>query len=325
MIEVISGYAPFDGAEPCPVGQGRYGLDDQVRLQEAALPGMAVSRENTTSNANRKNVWKYGNASARPEFYGVLTTKGSAPLLTLQPTTTNSDGVSVVYEGYAPVLLARGYVVRPGQYLEPIPAGLQQACFRPAAGGKGVAIARDYVDNTGGDAPVWVGADILPMQAGSGLFGALGPSGNLTGVTAETAYDITIAIPANSLRLRDRFRVVGTVLSNNIAAGNNVVKGYVNGIASGALFTTPAVTFVANDVATFSVDAYLAAMSGSNNLSLSGFVAIGTPGSGTATARAVVGLSTLDPTVDNIITIANTPNSNADSSKLLFLSVEKLA
>lgn len=327
MLEVISGYPPFDGPEPCPIGQGRYGLDDQMRLQEAALPGMAVSRQDTTTNANRKNIWKYGNASARPEFFGVLTTKGTAPTLALLTSSTNADTVSVVYEGYAPVLLAPGYIIKPGQYLEPISAGTSQALFRPAASGNGVAVARDYLDNSGGTAGVWVGADILPVPASSGLIGAVGPSANLVGVTAETAYGLpaaaTIRIPAYSLRLRDRFRVVGGVLSNNVAAGGNVVKGYVNGLGSGALFAAPSTTFQANDVVAFSVDAYLSAMSGANNLSLSGFVAAGTPG--TATARPVVGLSTLDPTVDNVVTIANTPNNASDSSKLLFLSVEKLA
>jgi hypothetical protein len=61
---------------------------------------------------------------------------------------------------------------------------------------------------------------------------------------------------------------------------------------------------------------------GSNNVALSGFVSAGTPG--TATARAVAGLMTMDTTVDNLVSIANTPNNNADSSKLLFNLVERL-
>jgi len=73
----------------------------------------------------------------------------------------------------------------------------------------------------------------------------------------------------------------------------------------------------------FTVEVYINAASGSNNASLSGFVSAGTPG--TATARAIPGLATIDLTANQVITIANTPNNNADSSKLLFLSVEKVA
>lgn len=323
MLETISGNPPFEGAEPCPVGQGRYGIDDQMRNQQDLLPGMAVSREDTTSNATRKNVWKYGDSHARPEFFGVATTKGTGPQLTLKASTTNADVISVLYEGYTPVLLAPGQIVKPGQWLEPIPNGTNQALFRVASGGHKVAQARDYLDNSGGTAGVWVGADLIKAPSSSGLLDRVGPSANLTGVTAETAYGVTVTIPAYSLRAKDRLRIVGSVLSNNIAAGNNTVKGYANGIGSGVLFTAPAVTFAANDVVDFLAELYVAALTGSSNVSQSGFVSAGTPGS--ATARAIPGLVTLDPTVDNVITIANTPNNVADSSKLLFLSVERLA
>ena len=327
MLETISGYAPFGGPEPCPAGQGRYGIDDQMRPQEAMLPGMAVSRMDTTSNANNRSIYKYGSALARPEFYGVLTTKGVAPQLTVLQSTTNADTVSVLYAGYAPVLLAPGQVVRPGQYLEPIPSGPSQALFRVAQAGVSHVVARDYADNTGGTAGIWVGADIFGGRSGSGLLGVVGPSANLVGVAVETAYGLpaaaTITIPAYSLRLRDRLRIVGSVLSNNLAAGGNVVKGYVNGIGSSALFATPSTTLAANDVVDFHIEAYVNAISGSNNLSLSGSVSAGTPG--TATARAIAGLATLDLTANQVITITNTPNNIADSSKLLFLSVEKVA
>ena len=327
MLETISGSAPFGGPEPCPAGQGRYGIDDQMRLQESALPGMAMSRMDTTSNANNRSIYKFGNALARPEFYGVLTTKGSAPQLTVLASGTNADTVSVLYAGYAPVLLAPGQTVKPGQFLEPIVGGSSQAMFRVMSAGVSHVVARDYADNSAGTEGVWVGADIFGGRSGSGLIAAVGPSANLTGVTVETAYGLaaaaTVTIPAYSLRLGSRLRIVGSVLSNNLAAGGNVVKGYVNGIGSSALFTTPSTTFAANDVVDFTIEAYVNATTGSNNLSLSGAVSAGTPG--TATARAVAGLVTLDLTANQVITITNTPNNIADSSKLLFLSVEKVA
>lgn len=327
MLETISGHAPFGGPEPCPAGQGRYGIDDQMRPQEAMLPGMAVSRMDTTSNANNRSIYKFGNALARPEFYGVLTTKGTAPQLTVNASSTNADTVSVLYAGYAPVLLAPGQTVKPGQYLEPIVGGSYQAMFRVMSAGVSHIVARDYADNSGGTEGIWVGADIFGGRSGSGLLGVVGPSANLTGTTSETAYGLaaaaTVTIPAYSLRVGSRLRITGAVLSNNIAAGNNTVKGYVNGIGSSALFTAAATTFAASDVVDFSVEVYINAASGSNNASLSGFVSAGTPG--TATARAIPGLATIDLTANQVITIANTPNNNADSSKLLFLSVEKVA
>lgn len=329
MIEVISGFPPFGGSEGKGMGEGSSGLESQMRLQEVALPGMAVSLEDTTTNANKRNVWKYGNSSARPEFFGVLVTKGVASTLSLVVTDTNSNDVSVVWSGYAPVLVAPGYAVRPGQYLEPIPAGTSQALFRPAASGRGAVMALDYLDNTGGSAGAWTGAYIIPRQVCTGLVGSVGPSSNLTGTTSETVYqagsplaNLTIALPANSWRVGSSFRVSGAILSNNIAAGANTAKGYINGLTSGLLFTAPAVTYQASDVVMWDVTARVQSLSGSNNVALSGFVSAGTPG--TATARAVAGLMTMDTTVDNLVSIANTPNNNADSSKLLFNLVERL-
>jgi hypothetical protein len=322
-LTTLSGNPPNDGTEVIPVASGRYGIDDQMRQQEAMTPGMAVSSEDTTNPAKRKNIWKYGSASARPEFFGVVYTKGPSPTLAIPPSTTDADVSSVLYEGYSPLLLAPGQVVRRGQWLEPIPGGTSQAYFRVAPSGRGVAQAREYCDNSGGSAPVFVGCDVIKAPVLAGLIGSVGPSANLTGVTVRTAYGLTVTLPAYSLRLRDRLRIVGSGLSNNIAAGGNVVEGFVNGIGSGQLFAAPSVTFAANDVFNFAIDLYVSALTGSNNVSLSGFVAAGTPG--TATARPVPGLTTLDPTVDNVVTITNTPNNVADSSKLLFLSVERVS
>lgn len=327
MLELITGNCPFDGPEPHPAGQGRYGIDDSMRPLEDMIPGMAVSRQDTTTNANKRNVYRFGAAQARPEFYGVLTTKGVAPQLTVKASTTNADTVSILYAGYCPVLLAPGQVVRPGQFLAPIPSGPSQAMFRVVPSGFGQVVARDYLDNSGGTTGAWVGADVFLGRSSGGLLGAVGPSVNLTGTTSETAYGLpaaaTVTIPAYSLRLRDRLRIVGAVLANNLALGGNVVRGRVNGLGSATLFAAPSTTFAANDVVSFTVEAYLSSLTGSNNLSLSGFVSAGTPG--TATGRALSGTTTLDTTVNNTITITNTPADMADSSKLLFLSVEKVA
>lgn len=324
---VLDGNSPHDGSEPIPVGQGRYGIDDQMRNLEVMTPGMAVSSMNSTSQADRKSIYKFGSASARPEFFGVVYTKGASPSMSLPICTDDASTVSVIYEGYAPLLLAPGQTVRRGQWLEPIPSGTSQAYFRVATTGRGVAQARNYCDNSSGTEPIWVGADLVKSPGLSGILGAVGPGSNLTGTTSETAYGAaaaaTVTIPAYSLRAGDRFRIVGTVLSNNIAAGNNTVKGYINGIGSGVLFTAPAVTFAANDVVDFQIDCYVASIGGSGSVSLSGSVAAGTPG--TATHRAIPGSLTMDTTVANVVTIANTPNNNADSSKLLFLSVERLS
>lgn len=324
MLETLDGFPPAEGSEPFGAGEGQYGIDDSMRLGEAAKPGMALSRIDSALAANRRTVYKFGNALARPEFFAVLTTKGPAPEMIVPATTNNDNVVEVLYAGYAPVLLAPGEVVKIGDALEPINGGTYAAHWRKAPSGCGPAFSRDSLDNSAeGAVAAWVGADIFGGNCcPAGVLGAVGPSANLTGTTSETAYDKTVDIAGYSLRVGDRLRIVGCVLSNNIAAGNNTVKGYIDGLASGVLFTAAAATFAASDVVQFAIDLYIAAASGSNNVSMSGLVASGTPG--TVTYRPVAGLLTMDLTATQTVTIANTPNNIADSSKLLFLSVEKL-
>ena len=161
-------------------------------------------------------------------------------------------------------------------------------------------------------------AETLEFLAGCGL---RVDKRNPRQYTATLPALATRTIRQNSLRVGDQLEFVGSVLSNNIAAGGNVVKGYINGIGSGVLFTAPSVTFAANDVVDFRIRGRVQSIGASGSLALSGFVGAGVPG--TATARVVVGSLTINTTVDNVVTIANTPSNIADSSTLQFLSVDR--
>jgi len=322
----LDGQSPVDGSVAQPVAAGRYGMLDPIRQQVAVVIGQAFSFKDSTNPADRLSVYLFGDPLARPELGGVIAQDGNAPTMSIAAATGDSDCATGIFSGYAPVLLAPGEVVKRGQHLTPIAVGANQGSWRVAASGP--AKSRQYFDNSGGSEAVLISADLFPISDESGFdVVSVGPSNALTGVTVETAYTATLpalatrTIRQNSLRVGDQLEFVGSVLSNNIAAGGNVVKGYINGIGSGVLFTAPSVTFAANDVVDFRIRGRVQSIGASGSLALSGFVGAGVPG--TATARVVVGSLTINTTVDNVVTIANTPSNIADSSTLQFLSVDR--
>ncbi len=321
----IDGQSPTDGSIAQPVAAGRYGMNDPIRQQVAVVIGMAYSFKNSADPADRLSVYLYGDALARPELGGVIAQDGRAPTMSIPAATGDADCATGIFCGYAPILLAPGQVVRRGQHLEPIPSGANQAMWRVSV--TGPAKARQAYDNSGGTEGVLISADLFLEADESGFeISAVGPSAALTGVTVETAYGAagvaTRTIPANTLKVGDRLRIVAAVLSGNVAAGANTVKGRINGIVGALIFTAPAVTLQTSDVVQYASDLYVSVIGASGNLSQSGSVSAGAPG--TATARAVVGQVAIDTTVDNVVTITNTPNNIADTSTLLFISVEKL-
>lgn len=323
----LDGQSPVDGSVARPVASGRYGMHDPLRQQVAVVIGQAYSFKDSTNPADRLSIYLFGDALARPELGGVIAQDGNAPTMSIAAATGDSDCATGIFCGYAPILLAPGEVVKRGQHLEPIPAGANRAMWRTSP--TGPAIARQYYDNSGGSEGALISADLLLESDPSGFeVVAVGPSNALTGVTVETAYAATLpalatrTIKANTLRVGDRLRAVACVLSGNIAAGANTVKGRINGVAGALLFTAPAVTFAAADVVQYESEWYVSAVGASGNISQSGGVCAGVPG--TATKRAVVGQIAIDTTVDNVVTITNTPNNIADTSTLLFLSVDKL-
>lgn len=310
----VSGMSPVDGAIAQPVASGRYGMLEPLRQKEAVVVGMAFSFEDTADQTKRLNIYKFGNALAKSALGGVIAQDGNAPSSAIAAATDDADSTTGCFAGYVPVLLAPGESVRRGDRMEPINGGANQAMWRKAPSGP--ATARQAYDNSAGTEGALVSADLLPCcpdyvsSVGTAL---------VTGVAVETAYGQTVTLPAYSLRVGDRFRITGAVLCNNIAAGGNVIKLYINGIGSAALVTTGSVTYAANDVMQFQVDARVL---NSTTLTLSGGWAFGTPG--TATYRPLAATAAITLTASNVITLAVTPNNIADSSTLQFLSVERL-
>lgn len=315
MFTNVSGSSPVDGAIAQPVASGRYGMLDPLRQQEAVVVGMAFSFEDTADATKRLNIYKYGNALAKSVLGGVIAQDGNAPTLAIAAATGDADSTQGCFAGYVPLLLAPGESVRRGDKLEPIAGGAYQAMWRKAPSGP--ATAREAFDNSGGTEGALVSADLLPCCGD--YVSSIGASTAVTNVVVETAYSGTVTLPAYSLRVGDRLRITGAVLCNNIAAGGNVINVYINGIGSAALVTTGSVTFGANDVMQFQLDARV---QDATTLALSGGWAFGAPG--TATYRPLSATAAINLTVANAVTMAVTPNNIADSSTRQFLSVERL-
>jgi hypothetical protein len=340
-IEKTTLSSPTEGWVAAPFSTPNLGEYDQLRNQSAIYPGQAVSFKASLDPADFLDVYLYGDPLARPEFGGVCITSSNSPGNQNPVCTDNSNGISILKVGRAAVMLAPGEVIERDQYLEVIPSGAYQGCFR-AASSPGSAVAqsmqpKDDSDNEDGALPgALITAMILERPASSGLVGgrALGPSDTLTGVTTETAYVYTVGtthpvmqrtIPANSAKVGDRYRVVFAGQALTGASGATIFKAYAGGAIAGtgkfwqSISTTPA----QGDVFQVIAELYINALTGSNNVSLSGAAIVGTPGA--ATARSLGIACTMDLTVDNQIYVTDTPNNIADQSQLTFLSLEKVA
>ncbi len=327
MLDTLYANNTAWGSEAIPVADGRFGGYDQMRLQEAAVPGMALSYRNSTDGAKYLDVFKFGNASARPEFLGVLWTKGASPTMSTAATANNADGKFVLFSGYCPILLAPGYAVRAGQYLEPIPSGTYQAMFRPVtAGGHGVAWAVQSYDNSGGSQGKWIGAVIEKQHVGAGLLGSnVEGSATVTNVAVRTAYNKTVTIPANTIKVGDRYRITFGGRSLNNASNAHVLELFFNGLTvpTGALLTSA--SFASGKLvsgAFFRGEAEVEIVS-ATTMEAKGSIACNDVFTTTGTAGAV---GTLDITADNVVTVAVTPAgaSANDQTKLDSIAVVKL-
>lgn len=327
MLDTLYASNTAWGSEAIPVASGQFGGYDQMRLQEAAAPGMAVSYRNSTDGSKYLEVFKFGNASARAEFLGVLWTKGASPTMSTAATANNADGKFIVFSGYCPITLAPGYAVRAGQYLEPIPSGTYQAMWRPVtAGGHGVAWATQGYDNSGGSQGKWIGAVIEKQNVGAGLLGSdVTGSTTVTSVAVRTAYSKTVTIPANTIKVGDRYRITFGGRSLNNADNTHLFELWLNGVTvpSGALLTSQA--FAAAKLtsgAFFRGEAEVEIVS-ATTMEAKGSVLCKDASSASGTAGAV---GTLDITADNIVTVSVTPGgaSANDQTKLDDIAVVKL-
>lgn len=324
-LSTISYKGPVRGYPPIKASEANYGMESGVRQQEAVVFGMAAAWKNSTAPADLMSYYLFGNALARPEFAGVVASLGNSPTLNIPVCTTDSEVTQICYAGICPVLLAPGEVVRRGQYLEPIPSGANRAMFRAAPCGP--VQAMQYADNSAGTVGMLISGIVLPACDGAGLLGVRGPSDALTTVAVETVYKVgttkqVVDVPANSLRVGDRLSIDFSITSNIASTGAYVIKLYADDIGSAALATLSKTFAGANEVAQGKVELCVLALSGANNVALSGAVAIGVPG--TATYTPIAALASLDLTQANSIALAATPSAVGDSTTLQYFSVAKL-
>lgn len=309
MIDALSSGPLHDGAQPIPAGQGRYGIRDSIRLQEGAVPGMALSYENSADGAKYLNMYKFGNALSRPEFAGVLMTQGPSPTLAVPATTTNDTAYSILHLGEGPILLAPGFAIRAGQYLEPIPAGENQSLWRPCPdGGQGPARSVEAYDNSGGTAGQWISAHIQPAPSLGVVFNlaadsaALGPN---VGDNAEKLFVLSggavfPTLPANSWSLSALYQFDAKV---RFPAGNAAdtcqLRARLGGPMGAQLAVTSAtnITDAGGDIGTISIQFRVRASIGvATPIEASGIAGI-TPGQA-AGGLAATGTAATLPTFD---------------------------
>lgn len=326
-LSQISFKGPWRGYPPIKASEGNYGMESGCRQQEAVVFGMAAAWKNSTAQADNLSYYLFGHASAQPEFAGVVASMGNSPTLAIPVCTTDSEVTQICYAGICPVLIAPGETITRGDYLEPIPAGANRAMFRKAACGP--VQSMQSADNSAGITGMMISGIVMPDCAAPGLIGAVGPSTELTGVAVETVYSagvtpapVVVDLPANGYRVGDRYRINFGITAGSTSGGAYVVKLYADGIGSAALASMSRTLAGTGDVFQGQVDLYISALTGANNVAVSGMVAAGAPG--TVTYTAVAGLASMDLTAINSISLAATPNANGDKTTLQYLSVEKL-
>lgn len=328
MLDSLSSSPLHWGPEPIPCGQGRFGIIDSARLMEAATPGMALSYENSATGSKYLNFYKFGNASARTEFFGVLYTKGSSPSMAVSATTTNADGVAVIYDGYAPVLLAPGFACRAGQYLEPISSGTNQALFRPVtAGARGPVLALESYDNSAGTAGVWVSGLVNRSPVGVGLVGAITASSATLQADAETAFDQKVTVPilgsvtalvaGKVFRIRAKARV-----TDGAAAETLILRLRWGGLTGALLAATPAITVATGDLG--NIEAVLTIRT-TTTATAAATIGLGVPGTATMRTSGTAGTVTIDTaTAADVVATADWSAATNNDVILEDLTVEAL-
>jgi hypothetical protein len=325
-LDKISFTGTLLGSTAIPAGSARFGLVDGARQQETVVIGMAAAWADSAIQDAVKNYYKYGNVLGRSEFAGVVATSGQASLLQFTACTADSEASQICFQGLAPVLLAPGESVRRGQYLEPLAGGVSQGMFRVS--NCGPVQAHQSYDNSAETGGALITGLILAGCEAEGLLYAAGPSDELTDTTDQMVYSISgspmeYPLPPNSLRVGDRLRLTFGIVSGAGSAGAYTVIGYINGPGSGPLFTKTVTFTAAGEVIQGQIDLYISSLDPPvNNLSKSGMVAAGDIA--LATYGPVAPQTSVDPTIENKISLAATPSAIGDMTTLLFLSVEKL-
>jgi len=324
MLDQLSSNPVHWGSEAIPCGAGRFGILDSIRLQEAAIPGQAAAYENSTSGDDYLNMWVFGNASARPEFFGVFMTKGSSPTLALTATTTNDNTVSVLYNGYAPCLLAQGFSVVEGQYMEPIPSGSLRGFFRPVtAGGRGPVQALESYDNSAGTAPQWVSGLVQGRPVGRGLIGASVASSAALAANTETVFSVSQALaPANTIKVGDVYRVRAKARVTIGASGDTlVIRSRLNSAAGVLLAASTSIDPAVDALILLDFEITVRTIGAGGTLSAAGIAVANTSANATGTAGTVA----IDTTAANTIVVtADWSADTTDAVVLENLIVEKL-
>jgi hypothetical protein len=148
----------------------------------------------------------------------------------------------------------------------------------------------------------------------------VGPSTSIAGTAADTAYDKTVTIGANTLKIGSKLRIRAKVLiPTTTGAETLLLKAKIfDGTNTVVLGATAAIDVADGDIGVLDIEAELPT---ATTILAAGVAAIGVPT--TATARATgVASSTFDPTVASTVSVTQTASSTGETSALSMLSVE---
>lgn len=193
----------------------------------------------------------------------------------------------------------------------------------PAANGKitnlvtgtAIGIAREAATADGDEIEVEERPELATWAAK-----IVGPSTNIAGTAAETAYDRTITVGANTCRKGSRGRIRAHVdVSATTGAETLLLKVKVyDGTNTVILGATAAIDVANSDIGVFDVEFE---MRTATQVVATGHAGLGVPV--TATMRPTgVALATLDPTAAWTITVTQTASSTGETSALSMLSCD---
>lgn len=292
------------GAAPIFPYQAGYGAIE-ARLQEAGVTGQAVSYRASTTAKQYLDFFLVGSASARPEFFGVLSTDGPGPTFALPATTIDGGEIRVQYRGVAKLALAFSQTIVAGDLLEPVWSGAERGYWKKATGpGTAQAVALESVTSTG-SLHTFISAELQPGGfQGAGLWLQSYGTSTITDTASETAFSLKVTIPAYSLRTDGNYMLVagGTVTTGN-ANDTLTIRSRVASVTGAIMAQSPAVDVTNAGVDQFSVQYRFRY---NNDLVYSSGTAGISPGQATAAGgnvRAIYGGGVIDHTADQDLLI----------------------
>lgn len=268
----------------------------------------------------------------------MVATTGNAPALASPISLNNDEDILVLHTGYAPVLLAAGYVAEKHQFLEPIPDGSGE--WRPCLPGRsGPAKSTQRCDNSGGSAAVFCGAFVFAGAecCGSGLGAILADSAEIAGGSGfqQFSQKLSSAVRKFSMRAGTTFRYMARIKMTGLNASDTA--SFKVGLGTGgalvnAFASAAAIVFASGDIITITgtttVRSVTTGSTPTATLSSAGLLVGGPAGgpSGYAVNPSLEGVTArVDQNWDFVASVAFSSTSASNKAKLLDLELDQIS